>query len=87
MNGIADVDWPRGIYTYFYVHYSFNGFIVLFYTLSEQTFIIFNVIILSNRFATITEILQMLNYPGERNRAKDQKIIKDSCNLHLEALE
>lgn len=87
VNGIPDVEWPRSIYSYLYVHYSINAFIVLFYVLAEETFFFFNVLILSNRFATITDILRLLNYSGERDRAKDQRILKDSYILHLEVLK
>lgn len=87
LNGVMDTEWPMGFYCLVYLHYSINAYIVLVYVLADEFFFIANVIILSNRFALITDILRLLDYEGERDRAKDKRIIKDSYLLHLELLE
>lgn len=55
--------------------------------MANEAFFIVNVVMLSNRFATIADILQLLNYTGVRDRIKDKRIIKDSYVMHLEVLE
>lgn len=87
VNGVRDMVWPRWIYWFFFVYYSTNAFTVLFNTLAEESFFISIVFVSSNRFATITEILQLLNYEGERDRKKDQRIIRDGYLMHVEVLE
>lgn len=85
--GVPDVEWPRDIFTFFYIYYSINGFLLAFSIMANEAFFIVNVAMLSNRFATIADILQLLNYAGVRDRIKDKRIIKDSYIMHVEVLE
>lgn len=86
-NGIPSSDWPNELMIFLYVDFSYNGLLVLLYALADESFFIFNVVIMGNRFATITDILKLLNYEGPRNRAWDRKILSDCCSLHAEVLE
>lgn len=86
-NGVPDTEWPKTILIPFYVQYSAVAFIMLFYVLADDLFFIMNVLICSKRFETISEILQLLNYEGQRDRQKDQRILRDSYLMHLEVIE
>lgn len=44
-------------------------------------------IIVGNRLRTIGGLLKQLNYAGERNRKKDQELIKYCYLAHLNVLE
>lgn len=86
-NAVPSSDWPLGLFIFLYLDFSYNGLLVLFNSLSDGSFFIFNVVIMGNRFRTITDILKLLNYDGPRNRPWDQKILTDCCLLHAEVLE
>lgn len=81
------MDWPRKYFVFFYMDFSLNGFLLCFSVMAEEAFFMFNVVVLSTRFGTITEILKLLNYGGVRDRQKDKRILTDCYLMHLEVIE
>lgn len=54
---------------------------------SNDCFFAMSVFIFGNRFATIKELLSLLNYSGERDKNKDKEILKMCYMMHTELLQ
>lgn len=87
LNGVPSRDWPSFWYWLLYIDFCYNGFIILFNCIADESFFIMNIVILGKRFATAGEMLQLLNYSGPRDRKKDREVLVDSCKIHAEVLE
>lgn len=79
--------WPDHVFALIYLGQFIHGVCVGFgLTAYDDVFIQFTMS-MSYRFRTLTELLKLLNYSGERNNQKDRQILVDIYKLHLSVLE
>lgn len=86
-NGVSDDQLPWQLFYLLWFLYAVNSVIVCSYVISFEQFYTVCMVILGHRFSFILEVLQLLNYDGERDRGKDQKTLRDAYFLHLEVTE
>lgn len=87
VNGVPDHDWPRSVFYALYVHFSLCGYIVLIVVIADDLFFVQNIFVFCQRYQTLRQIIGLLNYDGERSREKDQRILRDSFEIHVELKE
>ena len=85
-NGVPESEFPTHIYLILYVALFYSTVNVVLMIMATDSFFAIAVVILGMRFATIAGLLKQLNYSGERNRKKDQELIKYCYQMHLDVL-
>lgn len=85
--GVPDNELPRNVFYFFYIIFTSNAVIVCSFVFSVECFYVLCIAVIGHRFAFILEVLQLINYDGERDRKKDKKIIRDAYLMHLEVFE
>lgn len=86
-HGQSETDFSIPMYLALYVALTYSTYNVVLSIMATDCFFAISAIILGNRFVTIGGLLKMLNYAGERDRKKDQEIIKCCYLMHLEVME
>lgn len=86
-NGISEDEFAWPVFYSIYAVYVLNAYIVVHFLVPIESFYVFCILILGHRFASIGNILSMLNYKGERDRRKDHEIICDAVKWHVEVFE
>lgn len=79
--------WPDRTFVLIYIGQFVHGSCVGFgLTGYDDVFIQFTMT-MSYRFRTMTELLGLLNYKGNRDYSKDRQVLVDIYQMHLEVLE
>lgn len=86
-NGVSETEFPTPMYLFLYVALSYSTYNVVLSIMATDCFFAISAVILGNRFKTIGGLLTLLNYSGERDRKKDQELIRYCYLMHLEVLQ
>lgn len=85
--GIPDDEVARWMYWTYFSTLGYCCFTVFRSTLAIDSFFAVSVILLAYRFKAMGDIMNLLNYEGERDFEKDREIIRDCYEMHLDLLE
>lgn len=86
-NGVSESEFFTPFYLFCYVALFYSTLNVVLSMMATDCFFAITAIMLGNRFATMSGLMKLLNYEGERDRKKDQELIKYCYLMHLEVME
>lgn len=79
--------WPDHIFYMIYLAQFTHGCCVGLGMIGYDNIFIQFTMAMSYRFRTMTELLHLLDYSGERSEAKDRQVLVDIYKMHLKVLE
>lgn len=85
--GVPDTEYSLITFLVLYALLFVNAYKLAYSAVSNECFFAMSVFIFGNRFATIKDLLKLLNYSGPRDKKKDKEIIKMCYMMHLELYE
>lgn len=86
-NGVPETEFSLPMYLLIYVGLMYSTYNVVLSIMASDCFFAISAVILGNRFKTIGGLLTLLNYSGERDRKKDQELIRYCYLMHLEVMQ
>lgn len=83
----GNTDWPDHIFVLIYLGEIMHGFCVMCGVSAYDNVFVQFTMSMAYRFRTMKELLELLNYSGQRDNQRDRRILVDLYKMHLSVLK